>query len=133
MDASPQQTISRIRDAVQDAENAGDVTRMRPFFGEDIVLMAPGFPPVVGPEAVEEFMAGFFDQFDVEVSYASDEVVVMGDWAFDRGSARQVLKPKDGSPGMSEEATYLWLYRRGEDGSWRHARVTWNANSLPEQ
>lgn len=91
MSPSPQETISLIREVVSEAENAGDVSKMVPFFGKDIVLMAPGFPPVEGPEAVRNFMAGFFDQFDVE-------------------------------------AKYLWLYHREEDGSWKHARVTWNAN-----
>lgn len=128
MSHSPEATIIRIREAVQEAENLGDVKRMAPFFGVDIVLMAPGFPPIEGAKAVEDFMAGFFDQFDVEVTYASDEIVVSGDWAFDRGSARQTLRPKDGSPEMTEEAKYLWLYRRDQDGTWKHARVTWNAN-----
>lgn len=129
MGSTPQEEISEIREAVSEAENTGDVMKMVPYFGSDIILMAPGFPPVEGPEAVREFMAGFFDQFDVEVSYSSDEVVVMGSWAFDRGSARQILKPKDGSGEVREEANYLWLYRRDDDGSWKHARVTWNAST----
>lgn len=131
MSTSPVEAIAHIRQAVQEAENAGDVTRMVPFMDSDIVLMAPGFPPVVGVEAVGDFMAAFFEQFDVEVSYASEEIVVMGDWAFDRGSARQRLRPKDGAPEILEEAKYLWLYRREGDGAWKHARITWNANGPP--
>lgn len=129
MRLSPEETISRIREAVEEAEKAGDVTRMTPFFAADIVLMAPGFPPIEGAKAVEDFMAGFFDQFYVNVRYTSDEVVVSGDWAFDRGSAHQILRPKDGSPEVAEEAKYLWVYSRDESGSWKHARVTWNANA----
>lgn len=52
-------------------------------------------------------MAGFFAQFDIEVSYVSAEIVVMGDWAFDRGSGVQSLKPKGGGPTVSESANYL--------------------------
>ncbi len=129
MSESPQQTIARIRDTIQAAENAGRLDLMRPFFADDLVIMAPGFPPAVGAEAAAEFMAGFFGQFEVKVSYASEEIVVMGEWAFDRGSARQTLKPKGGGPPISENVSYLWLYRRDPSGAWKHARVTWNASS----
>lgn len=128
MSESAEQAIARIRDTIQAAENAGRVDLMRPFFADDLVIMAPGFPPVVGADAAAEFMAGFFAQFDVEVSYASAEIVVMGEWAFDRGSGRQALKPKGGGPPTSENTNYLWLYRRDPSGAWKYARVTWNVS-----
>lgn len=122
MRESPQQALARIRDTVQAAENAGRLDQMSPFFADDLVIMAPGFPPVTGAEAAAEFMTGFFAQFEVEVSYTSAEIVVMGDWAFDRGSGRTTLKPKGGGPHVSENANYLWLYRRDPSGAWKHAR-----------
>ena len=129
MSESPQQAIARIRDTVQAAENAGRLDLMRPFFADDLVILAPGFPPVIGAEAAASFMAGFFAQFDVEVSYVNAEIVVMGDWALDRGSGRQTLRPKGGGPRVSENINYLWLYHCDPTGAWKHARVTWNASS----
>jgi ketosteroid isomerase-like protein len=126
MSESPQQAIARIRDTVQSAENAGKVDPMRTSFADDLVIMAPGFPAVVGAKAAADFMAGFFAQFDVEISYASAEIVVMGDWAFDRGSFRQTLRPKNGGPAVSEQGNYLWLYGRETGDVWKHIRVTWN-------
>lgn len=126
MSESPQQAIARIRDSVQLAENTGRVDSMRPFFADDLVIMAPGFPAVMGAKAAADFMAGFFAQFEVEISYASAEIEVMGEWAFDRGSFRQTLRPKSGGQGASEHGNYLWLYRRDPGGTWKHTRVTWN-------
>ena len=126
MSESPQQAIARIRDTVQSAENAGRLDPMRPLFADDLVIMAPGFPAVMGANAAADFMAGFFAQFDVDISYASAEIVVMGDWAFDRGSFRQMLRPKNGAPAVSEQGNYLWLYRCEAGGAWKHTRVTWN-------
>lgn len=105
---------------------------MSRFFAEDIVIMAPGFNPVIGARSAADFMAGFFAQFDVDVSYASSEIVVMGGWAFDRGAARQILKPKGGGPFIRENANYLWLYRLDTSGEWKHARVTWNISGPAE-
>ncbi|HUE84724.1 MAG TPA: DUF4440 domain-containing protein [Vicinamibacterales bacterium] len=131
-DSTGQEAIARIRETVQAAENAGRLDLMRLLFAEDIVIVAPGFRPVTGAASAAEFMAGFFAQFDIDVSYASAEIVVMGEWAFDRGSARQTLRPKGGGPPIREDANYLWLYRRDPDGDWKHARVTWNVSGRAE-
>lgn len=125
---SPQHAIARIREAVETAENAGRLDLMRPFFADDLIITAPGFPAVIGAEAAADFMEGFFAQYEMEVRYASAEIVVMGDWAFDRGSSRQTLRPKSGGPSVSENGNYLWLYRRDPSGAWKHARITWNVS-----
>lgn len=132
MSESPGQALTRIRETVEAAENAGRLDLMRPLFGDDLVIVAPGFPPVIGAASAAEFMAGLFAQFDLDVGYVSAEIVVMGEWAFDRGSARQTLKPKGGGPPVSENVNYLWLYRRDPHGEWKHARVTWNVSGPAE-
>jgi ketosteroid isomerase-like protein len=120
--------LDRIRRETEAAENAASVDRMRVHMAEDIVMMAPNMPAVTGAANAAQAMRQFFDAFDAQIQYTSSEIVVAGDWAFDRGVYSQTLTPKqDGAP-LRETGKYVWLYRRTPEGSWKQARVIWNSN-----
>lgn len=110
------------------AENAGSVERMRAHLAEDVVMMAPDMPAVVGAAAVAEAMGGFFDSFAMEIDYESEEIGVVGDLGFDRGTFSQTLTPKAGGPAIAGTGKYLWIYRRSPDGTWKQSRVIWNSS-----
>lgn len=132
-DSADSSAIDRARQDTEAAENAGSVERMRVHFADDIVMMGPNMPAVSGAANVAEAMRGFFDTFDVQIQYSSEEIVIAGDWAFDRGTYRHTLTPKQGGPSLNETGKYLWVYRRVPDGSWRQARVIWNSSDpLPD-
>jgi ketosteroid isomerase-like protein len=122
------ETLDRIRREVEAAENAGSVDRMRVHFADDVVMMAPTMPAVTGVDSAEQAMRQFFDTFGVQIQYASSEIVVSGDWGFDRGTFSQTLTPKAGGAPIKETGKYLWLYRRAPDGAWKHTRVIWNSS-----
>lgn len=129
--AADRQAIAAALSQTQAAENAGSVEQMRPYFSDDIVMMAPNAPAVVGAESVMVAMRGFFNAFAVAIRYSSSEIVVSGDWAFDRGTFRQTLTPKSGGPALADSGKYLWVYRRDSDGKWRQTRVAWNSDMPP--
>jgi ketosteroid isomerase-like protein len=131
--ATPDQrdTIDRIRRQTEAAENAASVDRMRVHFTPDIVMLAPNMPAVAGADSVAHAMRAFFDAFDVQIQYTSQEILVMGTWAFDRGTYRHTLTPRRGGTPLKETGKYLWLYRRMPDGSWKQARVIWNGSDAP--
>ena len=112
----------------QAAENAGDLEEMLVHFADDLVLLVPNAPAVSGAETVAAAMREFHQAFAVEVQYGGEEIVVFGDWAFDRGTYRVTLTPKSGGAPISESGKYLWLYRRHPDGSWKQSRVMWNSS-----
>ncbi len=116
------------------AENAGDASFFDSACADDIVVMPPNMPMVVGRAATVGFMREFLSQFDLRIQYVSEETEVHGDFAFDRGTYSQTLTPKSGGAPMPEEGKYLWLYSRMSDGSWKMSRVMWNASEpLPNQ
>ena len=121
-------TIDAIRRDTESAENAGSVERMRVHFAEDVVMMAPTMPTVVGAANAAQAMRQFFDMFAVQIAYTSIEIVVSGDWAFDRGTYVHTLTPKRGGTPLKETGKYLWLYRRTPQGAWKQARVIWNSS-----
>lgn len=122
------QRLDRIRRETEAAENEGSVDRMRVHMAEDVVMMAPNMPAVTGAANASQAMHQFFDAFDLEIHYTSSEIVVTGDWAFDRGTYSQTFTPKRGGAALKETGKYVWLYRRTPDGSWKQARVIWNSS-----
>lgn len=131
MSAADIATLHEMRERVSRAENTGRFDVMKPDLAEDVVVMAPGMPAVSGLAAATAFMEGFLKDFRVEVQYTSEEIVVAGDFAFDRGTAWQRITPKAGGASIEEPNKYLWVYRR-VNGAWKAARVTWNSSAAPQ-
>jgi uncharacterized protein (TIGR02246 family) len=123
--------ITALRDSIQAAETGGRPDGMFAAFAEDVVVMAPGMPALEGKPAATEAMRGMFQAMSMSVQYASAEMVVMGDWAFDRGSYSGTMTPKAGGPATADRGKYLWLLHKGPDGSWKYHRVIWNADAAP--
>ena len=120
--------LDRIRRETEAAENESSVERMRVHMAEDVVMMAPNIPAVTGATNAAQAMRQFFAAFEVQIHYTSSEIVVTGDWAFDRGVYSQTLTPTQGGTPLRETGKYLWLYQRTPDGSWKQARVIWNSS-----
>ena len=126
--AADRQAIAAATAQFEAAENAGSVDQFRAFFADDLVMMGPNMPPVTGGDSVAALMRVFHDAFAVQVEYDSQEIVVFGDWAFDRGTERYTLTPKAGGAPIRRGGNYLYLYQRQGDGSWKQSRVIWNSS-----
>jgi ketosteroid isomerase-like protein len=124
--AADRQAIATASARFQAAENAGSVDQFRSHFADDLVMMAPNSAPVTGGDSVAALMREFHDAFTVQVEYSSQEIVVSGDWAFDRGTERYTLTPKAGGAPIQRSGNYLYVYQRQKDGSWKQSRVIWN-------
>jgi len=123
--------IAAIRDQTMRAENASDADFFDSACTDDVVVMPPGMPVVVGRQAAVGFMRGFFDAFEVTIAYVSEETRIAGNLAYDRGTYTQSLKPKGGGDELKESGNFLWLYQHASDGSWKMSRVIWNASHTP--
>lgn len=89
--------------------------------------MPPDSPPVRGIDAAREFLADFLDAFTMDIKLASEDIVVDGDLAYDWGTVSGTLEPDGGQP-LPVSNTYLLVYQRSADGSWRQSKHIWNAN-----
>jgi len=126
------QAIAAATAQFQAAENAGDVDQFRNYFADDLVMMGPNEPAVAGADSVAALMRMFHDAFAVQVEYTSEEMVVFGEWGFDRGTERLTVTPKTGGAPIRATGKYLYLYHRQEDGSWKQSRVIWNSSDPPQ-
>lgn len=107
---------------------AGDVPGSAAVVTEDVVLIPPNQPEVVGREALEAWVSSLFEAIEVEEASATvDEVRVAGDWAVSRGTW-QMSGSAGGAP-MSDTTRYVLIWER-HNGSWKIAYDLWNS-SLP--
>lgn len=123
--------LENVRAETALAENSGNAELMRAHFADDLVMMGPNIPEVVGADKVVAAMDEFFAGFTLHMEYASQEIATMGDWAFDRGTYRSTVTPRGGGSPQSENGKYFWLYARQPDGSWKQSRVMWNSSERP--
>ena len=123
--------IDSVRDAHVAALNAGNARAWAELFTDDGVQMPANMPANIGRSAIETWSTGFMDMFAVEFALSVDEVRVLGEWAFERGSYTIGLNPKSGGPSMQEAGKYITIYQRKSGDSWRMARDIWNSNNPP--
>jgi hypothetical protein len=81
--------------------------------------------PQVGRVAIRSWIDQQPKDFAVEVQTYSHELVVTGDWAFDRGAYMVYSAPKTPSSPALENGNYIRLWRRDGE-TWTVARDIWN-------
>ena len=123
--------IDSVRDTHVAALNAGDGGAWAALFTDDGVQMPPNMPANVGRSAIEPWSKGFLGMFGVEFALAVDEVRIMGEWAFERGTYKIGLKPRSGGPSMQDAGKYITIYQRISGDVWRMARDIWNSSNPP--
>ena len=121
--------IVKVREAYLAASRAGDVDAVVGLYVGDAVVMPPGRLAIEGQAALREYETAHHEAFaHPALDYESHELVVAGDWAFDRGIARLTEAPKDGSPSIDVVGKYLTVYRRQPSGTWKIARAIFNSS-----
>ena len=107
-----------------------DAAGIASLFADDGRVVWAGQDPVVGPVAIQEFLAGDFERSpDRTSSWAPDrvEVAPSGDLAVEYGSYTSAPGP---DAEVDEEGNYSTVYRK-VDGAWRIVSDFSVPNALP--
>ena len=123
--------IRELHDRATRAQNSGDAAALSQNSVSDVLVLPPDGSLVAGRDAYLRLNQAFYDKFTGLFDNKTDEIVVSGDWGFDRGTYRYTQTPKAGGATVVIEGNYLWLARREPDGAWRVARITWNVRPPP--
>jgi len=118
--------VRRVLESVIAADNARDVEAVLAQYADDAVLLPPGEAAVDGKQAIKLRYQSLFEQSNPELSFASDETVIAGEWAFDRGLTRGRLVQRAGGEPRMVKDKYLMVLRQQMNGMWRIARLMWN-------
>jgi uncharacterized protein (TIGR02246 family) len=116
-------SVLAVRDAWVAALKSRDVDRLLDLLSDDVVMMHPNGRTDVGKAAVRADFERFFKQFTVDQKGVSDETVVSGDWAFDRGRVRTTILPVGGGNPVEVASEVVTILRREANGAWKIARV----------
>jgi ketosteroid isomerase-like protein len=90
-------------------------------------MMWDGQPEVIGHEAIHEFMSRFSGGTGFDFQGRTDEIQIVGDWAFHRYSGVAVMSPSDGGDPIKLDRKYIDILRR-ENGTWRISHHIYNLN-----
>ena len=126
------EAINSLRDEFIALDNASDAAGLASLYTNDAVLMPPNEAAVTGNQAIESWFQTTFDQFTTEFTVASEELEVVGDWAFDWGAYMTALTPKAGGEPTEDRGKYIVILRKQVDGSWRIVKNIWNSNNPPQ-
>lgn len=123
--------VGRMRTDYQAAWMSGVADRLAGMYTDDAVAMYPNYPIISSKAAIRDHFQQIFTQFaPANFEIMSDEVIITGDWAIDRGRYKLGLTPKAGGEAMNDEGKYLVVLLRQTDGSYKVARDIDNS-SLP--
>lgn len=114
------------------AINTNDIDELFEVLTDDVVVMAPNEPRLVGKEAVRPWVEGYFAAYKTHWDKTTLEFVVRGDWAFEQYAYASTDTPRDGGPVVRDTGKGLAIFHRGTDGKWRVARDAWNSD-LPSR
>jgi ketosteroid isomerase-like protein len=136
--ADDKEAIQKLHDEDIQASLALDVPKLESLWTNDIVMLAPGGPPILGREAnakrLEDDAAKLKSVEIMAYDEQWQEVRIEGDWAYEWGSIAGRTRPFTGG----KESEYKWnvlrVLNRQPDGSWKIARSIYNdASPAPER
>ncbi len=127
-DSTGKEAIDQAREEIDAAWLSEDADVIISYSADDMILMPPNVGKQTGKEEIRNFLQGFFDHFTItELKIMEREVIVSGDWAFERGSYEWVIVPEGGGESISDKVNFIGIWQRQSDGVWREARAIWNS------
>jgi ketosteroid isomerase-like protein len=127
-DSAADATAHQAHEAYTSAINSNNLQSLVAIFTDNVVLLSPNEPVLVGKAAVRSWSAAYLKAFTIHWDKAALEFTVAGEWAFERYSYQQKDKPRGGGASVTDTGKGLIIYHRDSDGKWRVARDAWNSD-----
>jgi uncharacterized protein (TIGR02246 family) len=116
------------------AITAGDAAALTEQFAGGAIRLPPNGPIQVGKEAILSSLRAFLDLYSVEEVDVVEDVRVVGDLAFARGTGASKSTPKvPGAAVIDDKGKWVSVYRRQSDRSWKIIVDIWNSDLPPVQ
>ncbi|MBD0292519.1 MAG: nuclear transport factor 2 family protein [Jiangellaceae bacterium] len=130
---APSAELKQAIDAFDRSFLEGRLDEFSAFFADDAQLLIHEQETVIGKEAIRASFDLVFEGFDTSAYAPRHEIIdVHGDRAYVLASFDEVLRPKDGQPGIRIHGRAVHFWRRERDGAWRIVRLL-TARSAPEE
>ncbi len=106
----------------------GDLDSLMSVYADDVIMLPPNRPALVGKAAVQAMWEETLADFAIEVSVNIEEVEVASNRAFERGTFNMKLSPRAGGAPIEDTGKYLDVLRQQADRSWKYSRLSWNSS-----
>lgn len=116
--------IRRIRQQVEEAENARDAAAFAALFTDDVAMLPAVGEAVHGAREVEEYHRRLYEQGELGVRFHIEDITILGGLAVETGTYAWTATSADGET-REGEGRYLYVHERSSDGTWRIHRMSW--------
>jgi uncharacterized protein (TIGR02246 family) len=123
--------IDELRAAYSVAFTSEDAARTAALFEPDGILMDDNQQQIIGRDKIRAHLEQQMTGMETDIQLKSEETVVNGDWAFDRGQTWVHIMskdPKSTMPMIMDQGKYLVILKRQANGGWQIARAMTNSN-----
>jgi len=124
--------VAATTDAFHQTLRDNDLARFMSYVDTSAIIAPPGEPVLRGKDNIGKWYKDFLANYrTTSLKLSNKENFVGTDWAVEFGHFDWVLQPTDRSASVLDHGTYMQVWKRQADGSWRFAREVWN--SSPEK
>jgi ketosteroid isomerase-like protein len=98
------------------------------LYRDDVVVLPPGGPDIVGKEAWRKGIDALPQNVAMKMRFDTKELVVAGDIAYERGTYTIDISDKATATAVqSITARHIHIFKREADGSWKGWRLMENS------
>ena len=110
-----------------------DLETIVSYYTDDVVVMLPNMPVVVGKDAARELNRSMWDTPGYSAKWKPEKVEVAssGDMGYARGSYVLTINGANGVP-VTDKGKYVEIWKKQADGEWKCAVEMFNSD-LPAQ
>ena len=125
--------VRSVDAAFMTGANTSDAAKLASLYTADAVLLAPGMPPQIGPEAIGKAFGAMMVEAIPHLAIKATHVDGEGDLAYLLGEYRLTWTPKKAGAAAipAEQGHYLEVLRRQSDGTWKMVANMYNTDASP--
>ena len=113
-----EQAIRSVIATWMEASAAGDLARVLALMDDDVVFLGPGRPPMRGKDGFAAANKAMEGRARVEGTAETQEIRVVGDWAYVWNQLKVTMRPLDGGAPTHLSGPALSVFRKKSDGAW---------------
>jgi ketosteroid isomerase-like protein len=115
--AGDRDAIRELLERFVDAWNRSDAERAVSVYADPHVDVNAEMPLESRAQTLAKWQR-FFDRFDSRIAVTSDELIVVGQWAIQRGELDQSVTPRAGGATSTRKRRYIEVLKKVDGGGW---------------
>ncbi len=127
-----EQAVREVLDRIAYAWNTGNVDGFLAEFTEEMIIDPPNGPAISGKDANRSVSKPVFENSSYDVSIEIKELVIAGDWAFDRSVMTGTATDKETGELQDIRSGIVHTFERQPNGSWKIAWDVYNTDIAPD-